>query len=449
MGSQLVWQERFNIGVDYIDEEHKKLFGILNRMLMYGDQEIKGQWACKEGIKYFKDHAMKHFTEEEHYMASINYKGFDTHRHLHDNFRKKTLPALEKELEQTKYSMESVNHFIGVCAGWLIGHTLIDDRAITGKTESKWNELLPDDKQGIMKRTIMQLIYDLFQLDSEVVSECYGGEKFGKGIYYRLVYSTGSDEKWEIMLVFEEKLILNSIGNMLGTKSDEVSVMLVNASRYVAQQFVDRISDDFMFSGTYELLEENLLDYDQFRKIFSKHKPQLSLLLNTDGGYFAYCVIAPHLLQKGNEISIKTENAMNEVKKYLENNKTSNKNKDKILVADDSDFMLKSMEELLKNDYNVSMANSGLSVIRCITLDRPDLIILDYDMPVCDGAQTLEMIRSEKDFADIPVIFLTGRSDREVVEKIIPLKPQGYMVKNMPAEEIKKNIDNFFKRKNG
>ena len=445
MGSQLVWQERFNIGVDYIDEEHKKLFGILNRMLMYRDQEVKGLWACKEGIKYFKDHAMKHFTEEETYMASINYKGFETHRHLHDNFRKKTLPALESELEQSEYSMDSINHFIGVCAGWLIGHTLIDDHAIVGKTDSKWDKLLPEDDQGIMKQTIIQLIYDLFQLDSKVVSECYGGEKFGKGIYYRLVYGTSGKEKWEIMLVFEEKLILNTIGNMLGTQSEEVNVMLVNASRYVAQQFVDRIRDDFISSGTYDLLEENLLDYEQFRKIFVKQKPQFSLLLNTDGGYFAYCVIAPHLLQKGNEVSLKTENAMKEVKKYLENNKADDKKK--ILVADDSDFMLKSMEELLKGDYNVSVANSGLSVIRCITLSRPDLIILDYDMPVCNGAQTLEMIRSEKDFANIPVIFLTGRADREAVEKIIPLKPEGYMVKNMPPEDIKKNIDNFFARK--
>ena len=109
--------------------------------------------------------------------------------------------------------------------------------------------------------------------------------------------------------------------------------------------------------------------------------------------------------------------------------------------------MLKSMEELLKGDYNVSVANSGLSVIRCISLDRPDLIILDYDMPVCNGAQTLEMIRSEKDFANIPVIFLTGRSDREAVEKIIPLKPEGYMVKNMPPEDIKKNAKNQYRAK--
>ncbi len=41
MGSQLVWQERFNIGVDFIDEEHKKLFGILDRMFMYRDQKVK------------------------------------------------------------------------------------------------------------------------------------------------------------------------------------------------------------------------------------------------------------------------------------------------------------------------------------------------------------------------------------------------------------------------
>jgi len=115
MDNQLVWQERFNIGIDFIDDEHKKLFGILNRMFMYEDHEVKSQWACQEGIKYFKDHALKHFTEEEQYMASINYRNFETHRRLHDGFRKKTLPALEAELEQTKYSMESVSHFLGVC----------------------------------------------------------------------------------------------------------------------------------------------------------------------------------------------------------------------------------------------------------------------------------------------------------------------------------------------
>ncbi len=97
-------------------------------------------------------------------------------------------------------------------------------------------------------------------------------------------------------------------------------------------------------------------------------------------------------------------------------------------------------------DYEIVLANSGLSAIRCITLNRPDLVLLDYDMPVCNGSQVLEMIRSEKDFANIPVIFLTGKMDKESVEKVIALKPEGYLLKTLRPTEIKKKIDDFFKR---
>lgn len=449
MGNQLIWEDRFNIGVDSIDREHKKLFSVLNRMLLYKDHGEKNQWVCMEGIKYFKDHAMKHFTEEEAYMASIGYVGFETHRRVHDNFRKKTLPALEKELKQTNYSEDAINHFLGVCAGWLFGHTLTEDRAITGKAVNRWINLLPDEEQAVMKQTIMELLYDLFRLQPKVVSECYGGEKFGKGIYYRLVYGNDKKERWEIILVFEEKLIINTMGSVMGTKSEKVNVMLMNASRYTAQQFVNRVRENFPSVDEYELKEENLLSYEQFRNIFKEQLPQLSFLFDTGEGYFAYCVIAPHLLQNKGEIAIKTENAMTEVKAYLEKENDIEKNsvqKKKILVVDDSDFMLQAIEKLLMEDYEVVLANSGLSAIRCITLNRPDLVLLDYDMSVCNGSQILEMIRSERDFANISVIFLTGKMDKESVEKVIALKPEGYLLKTLRPTEIKKKIDDFFKR---
>ena len=134
MESQLVWKDEYNIGVDVIDKEHQRLFKIINKLFAFSNEEKKSQWACQEGIKYFKDHTVKHFAEEEKYMASINYEGLSTHRLLHRGFRKNTLPALEAELEQSKYSACSVNHFLGVCAGWLIGHTLTEDRAIDRKS---------------------------------------------------------------------------------------------------------------------------------------------------------------------------------------------------------------------------------------------------------------------------------------------------------------------------
>jgi len=65
-------------------------------------------------------------------------------------------------------------------------------------------------------------------------------------------------------------------------------------------------------------------------------------------------------------------------------------------------------------------------------------------MPVVDGAQVLQMIRSERDFADIPVIFLTSKNDKESVSNVVKLKVDGYLLKTMKPEEIVKQVDDFF-----
>ena len=100
---KFIWHDRYNIGVESIDREHRKLFSIMNKLCTYGGaNDEKSRWAYQEGVKFFKGHAMKHFAEEEMYMASIGYEGYETHRRLHDIFRKKTLPEIEKELMLTR-----------------------------------------------------------------------------------------------------------------------------------------------------------------------------------------------------------------------------------------------------------------------------------------------------------------------------------------------------------
>lgn len=452
MKNQFVWKDEYNIGVDIIDKEHKRLFKIINKLFSFGEEDKKSQWACHEGIKYFKEHAMKHFSEEENYMASIGYEGLNTHRHIHKGFRENTLPALERELEQSDFSGDAVDHFLGVCAGWLLGHTLTEDRAITGEKDSQWASLLPEEEHKAMKGTIRQLLYDMFQLESHIVSDSYGGEKFGKGVYYRLVYDTKQGKKWEIILVFEEKLLINTVGKVMGLQTNKLDTMLINAARFTAQQFVGRIHDLMPNVDLNEMLEENLLTYEQFHEVFDREKPQFSLLFDTGEGYFAYCVIAPHLLQSGVGTTINPDNAMSEIGDYLAKREIEvheESKKQKILVVDDSMTIRQGMKELFEQDYEVLLAQSGASAIRSITLERPDLVLLDYEMPVCDGRQVLEMIRSEEEFADLPVFFLTGRVDQESVKKVISLKPEGYLSKYLKPDEIKKNVDNYFKRKMG
>jgi len=458
MDDQLVWQEEYNIGVEIIDKEHQRLFKIINKLLIVDgeEEEEKSRWACQEGIKYFKGHALKHFVDEEKYMESIGYEGTERHRHIHRNFRENILPALEEELEKTNFSPEAMGHFLGVCSGWLIGHTLTEDQAITGGKVSKWENLLPEEQLKAIQKTIIRLVFDMFHLESQVISDAYGGEKFGRGVYYRLVYGAERDEnRQEILMVFEEKLLVNTVGKAMGLQTNRLDTMLLNAARYTARQFVGRLMEHFPEWESYDLKEENLLTYEQFRRVFEREKPQMSLLFNTGGaGYFAYCAIAPHLLESGVGTPIQEDNALIEVEQYLmkqaeEAARDEASNRKKILVVDDSITIRQAMKQLLRDDYDVTLAESGVAAIRTITLNRPDLILLDYEMPVCDGRQTLEMLRLEKSFAEIPVIFLTGQGDPEVVKQLLSLKPAGYLLKYLKAGDIKKKIDDFFEKRKG
>ena len=93
MEPKFVWQEEYAIGVDIIDREHQRLFKIINKLLAVTEEndEEKSRWACQEGIKYFKGHAVKHFADEERYMASVGYEGLERHCLIHRDFRENTL----------------------------------------------------------------------------------------------------------------------------------------------------------------------------------------------------------------------------------------------------------------------------------------------------------------------------------------------------------------------
>ena len=434
MENQLVWKDVFNIGIKIIDDEHQRLFMIINKLFALKEEEKRSRKVCQEGIKYFKEHALKHFEAEERYMELIAYEGIDVHKRLHRDFRENSLPALERELEREDYSPAAVDHFLAVCAGWLIGHTLTEDKAIAGEKRSRWAELLPEEELKAMKKVIIKLLEDMFRLKAQVISDSYSGEEFGESVYYRLVYGRKEDdEKWEILLALEDRILLSTIGKLMGTKSDKLDIILLNAARYMECQLVRRVMEHYPSISSYEMMEEDFLTYEQFREIFEKKQPQVSLLFDTNEGYFSYCVIAPHLPEGG----------IGE-KYFIEKEKQEKK---KILVVDDSSTTRLGMELLLAENYDVSEVSSGAAAVRAITLERPDLVLLDYEMPVCDGRHVLEMLRAEKEFSDIPVIFLTSRDDQESVKNVLSLNADGYLLKYLKPADIKKRIDGYFSRK--
>ena len=120
--------------------------------------------------------------------------------------------------------------------------------------------------------------------------------------------------------------------------------------------------------------------------------------------------------------------------------------KKKILVVDDSGTTLRSIKEWLDKEYQVVLAVSGVMALKYLEIDKPDLVLLDYEMPGCDGKQVLETIRNESAFADIPVIFLTAKGDRGSVLNVMSLKPDGYLLKNQEPSAIVASINEFFEK---
>ncbi len=114
---------------------------------------------------------------------------------------------------------------------------------------------------------------------------------------------------------------------------------------------------------------------------------------------------------------------------------TPHSNRKHILVVDDDSRMLKIIKRHLADKYDVATALNGRIAMKFLENKKTDLILLDYEMPLESGPAVLKRLRDNPSTHDIPVIFLTGISERDKIEKALALKPQGYLLK--PIDHIK------------
>lgn len=155
-------------------------------------------------------------------------------------------------------------------------------------------------------------------------------------------------------------------------------------------------------------------------------------------------IIPKQLLKKEYQRPIDIKEVVSVLDEYIKI--YGNHTKKKVLVVDDSGAVLRNVKSWLEDRYQVILANSGTMAIKYLSTNRPDLVLLDYEMPVINGKQVLEMIRSESEFSDIPVMFLTSKNDKESIQQVLSLKPEGYILKTTAPEEIVKMVDEFFQK---
>lgn len=126
--------------------------------------------------------------------------------------------------------------------------------------------------------------------------------------------------------------------------------------------------------------------------------------------------------------------------------------KNAVLIVDDDTALLKMGEELLSDEYEVSIAKSGEQALKLLSSGfMPDIVLLDINMPGMDGYQTLERMHDIEDMLDIPVVFLTGVADNAAEVRGLSMGAVDYVTKPFVREillaRIKVHLEGGQRRK--
>ena len=111
-----------------------------------------------------------------------------------------------------------------------------------------------------------------------------------------------------------------------------------------------------------------------------------------------------------------------------------------ILVVDDDSSVLKLLKEYLAERYDVATAISGKVALKFLETKGTDLVLLDYEMPIENGPAVMGKIRENQKTKNLPVVFLTGVTEREKIMEVLSMKPQGYLVKPVDMEKLSSTI---------
>lgn len=107
----------------------------------------------------------------------------------------------------------------------------------------------------------------------------------------------------------------------------------------------------------------------------------------------------------------------------------------KILIVDDNLVSLKQISATLAEDYDVYLAKSGAIALQICVKERPDIILLDVEMPEMNGFQVIERLKQNPQLSGIPVIFLTANHDSNVEIRGLELGARDFITK-----PVEKNI---------
>ena len=115
----------------------------------------------------------------------------------------------------------------------------------------------------------------------------------------------------------------------------------------------------------------------------------------------------------------------------------------RLLVVDDDPAIHMIVDAVLSPDagFEIAHASDGQEALALVAELPPDVVLLDHMMPGLDGPSVLERLRAEPATAEIPVIFLTGKSEPEVVRSLLEQGARAVITKPFHPAELRAQIE--------
>ena len=123
------------------------------------------------------------------------------------------------------------------------------------------------------------------------------------------------------------------------------------------------------------------------------------------------------------------------------------KERNTILIVDDTETNIDILLELLGDKYDILVALNGENALSILQEERVDLILLDIMMPIMDGYSVCSILKSKENLKDIPVIFITAKTDEDSIEKAYEVGGIDYVTKPFKPRELLARIKTQLKLK--
>jgi two-component system cell cycle response regulator DivK len=131
----------------------------------------------------------------------------------------------------------------------------------------------------------------------------------------------------------------------------------------------------------------------------------------------------------------------NQLAKLMNNHMTEEKT---ILIVEDNDLNLKLFRDLLgANGYRTIETKEGLEAVQIAKAERPDLILMDIQLPEISGLEVTRRIKAEREISSIPIIAVTAFAMKNDEEKILQAGCEAYISKPISIADFLSTIRSF------